>query len=234
MVPDQRVVSRWDRARSRLRAGRWGGLVVVAGLLWRGLEAWGTLDFLGTRWINLSPGLREWLTPGTLQVVLVLVGVAWVVVALYLPAKPKRAELVKQRDEARLEAQQLRGELDVAKQQIKELTPPEKAFFEYRPYCWELTRYFLENYDKLDAPNEMHLDYSLRGPFCPECGRNLRIDTQGSLYSIAAGCPCGFDYGGDRSLVALRNMQREIYKEAQRLKRHGKACPLVSVLNHRR
>lgn len=211
-----------------MRAGRWGWFILALIGLWRAVEAWGTLDFLSTRWTELSPGIRGWLTSGALQVVLVVGGVAWVVVAPYLPSRPKRLtreELGRQRDEALLEVQQLRGEVELLRQQVKERALPERVFFHHPPYCWELTRYFFEKYDEIDTPLDLQLDYSVRGPFCPACGRNLRIDEPGSPYTIAAGCLCGFGTDAPGNTAILHRMQREIYKEAQRLTRHGKDLP---------
>ncbi len=227
----------WRGTVARLRAGRWGWFILVAVGLWRLLETLGTLDFARTYWTKFSPDLiGTWLidhaTSNTLQIVLVVTGLSWVIVALYLPKKIKpesRSELVRQHDEARLLVRQLRGELQVKDQRIKELTPPERVFFNSHGFCWQMTRYFFEKYDEIDTPNDLHLDYCIRGPFCPECGRNLRIDSPGSQdRSITVGCPCGVDRAGGGSLILLRRMQREIYKEAQRLTRYGKDLPAGS------
>jgi hypothetical protein len=119
----------------------------------------------------------------------------------------------------------------------------------YGDLCWEIMPEFFKDYLRVENPSSGTLDSWIKGPFCPKCGRPLRLEPPqdspqvnphgGELFILenpCEGCKQIFREPfivGDQRVEAekFRDRVREVYKEARRLTRMKKSLPSGSCTN---
>jgi len=109
--------------------------------------------------------------------------------------------------------------------------PPDFYPFSHFDVDWEIMPHFLSAFRTVENPSRGSLDEFIKGPFCPQCHRLLRLAIEGTwlsagvppIYKVENPCPtCGRRHPDPNiQQFDLHEIKAEVYKEAQRLARDG-------------